>query len=102
MYIKFNYKETWFFYGPWTEVSVQYGCQRTPIPEYPMTLSDSYGQFVADEIFPQPLSGEDEMKAGYTVIAGTDKDGVRKSIALFRCSAYLLAENGSTIEKIAN
>src|SRR5574340_475768 len=102
MYIKFNYKEKWFFYGPWTEVSVQYGCKRTPSEELPMTLSDSEGPFGVDEIFPQPLEGEDPMKAGYTVITGTDEVDCRKSIALLRCHAYLLTENGRTIERISN
>jgi hypothetical protein len=67
-----------------------------------MTLSDSGGSFQVDEILAQPLVGEDEMKAGYTVVSGTSTEGERRAIALLRCHAYLLAENGSTIEKIAN
>ena len=102
MYIKFNYKGSWIFYGPWDDVHVQYGCQCKD-ENCPMILASESGDELVEELFVQQLlDGQKATGVGYTIIAGIDKTGCWRRIALYNCKTYLLTESGNTIEKIAN
>jgi hypothetical protein len=104
IYIKFNYKGAWFFYGPWKEVAIHYGCERKD------SLSDSPTVFIfpkcdpnnttmVDEIFQNDQRDDSKPSSGYTVVTGWE-EGQFKAIALLDCKAYLLTAEGKTLERI--
>ena len=98
IYIKFNYKGAWFFYGPWKEVAVHYGCEKL---DSPMVFSfpgcDLGNTTIVDEIFKNDQ--KEKPSCLYTIITGWE-EGQYKAIALLDCKAYLLTSEGKTLEKI--
>jgi len=103
IYVKFNYKDAWFFYGPWKEVAVHYGCMKVNQADcQTMTLRfpgcDPDNTMLVDEIFQNDQKSL-EPSSGYTVVTGWD-NGEFKAIALFECKAYLLTAEGKTLERI--
>jgi hypothetical protein len=104
IYVKFNYKGAWFFYGPWKDVAVHYGCGRNDQKDKPSTFSfpncDPENTMVVDEIFQDVKKDHDSKpSSGYTVITGWE-EGQFKGIALLYCQAYLLTAEGKTLERI--
>jgi hypothetical protein len=103
IYIKFNYKAAWFFYGPWKEVAVHYGCSRSDQADRPTTFSfercDPDNTMIVDEIFQNDQRDNSKPSSGYTIVTGYE-EGQFKAIALLDCQAYLLTAEGKTLERI--
>jgi len=104
MYVKFNYKGGWFFYGPWENVQVRYVCKREVTDKgrtYFSLIGPSNPEHLfVDEIFVQNLiEGLNENTVVYTVIIGNEK-GTYRGIALYGCTTFLLNEEGKTMEKL--
>jgi len=103
IYVKFNYNAAWFFYGPWKEVAVHYGCSRADQSGGPTVFSfsgcESSNTMVVDEIFQNDHRDNSHPSGGYTIISGWE-EGRLKAIALLDCSAYLLTAEGKTLERI--
>ena len=103
IYIKFNYKAAWFFYGPWKEVAVHYGCDRIDqgdslmMFKFPKCEPDN--TMIVDEIFQNDQKDDSKSSSGYTVVSGWE-EGQFKAIALLDCQAYLLTAEGKTLERI--
>jgi len=96
MYIKFNSKGVWFFYGPWYEIKVHYGVLKSLLDKSkPMVFNLSEDSSITcNEIFDN--DGED-----YILISGWDEKGQYQSIALCGCQAYLLSAEGKTLERLS-
>jgi len=103
IYVKFNYKEAWFFYGPWKDVAVHYGCTRTNEAGGSAVFSfpkcDPENTMTVDEIFENDRRSSSEPSSGYTVVSGWE-EWQFKAIALLDCQAYLLTAEGKTLERI--
>lgn len=95
IYVKFNYKEAWYFYGPWKEVKLQYNCKQWGSQPLPNQFEIENCLFIVEKSFITKSCVD-----GYTIVSGWDC-GIYRSIALSNeGKAYLLTADGKTLERI--
>jgi hypothetical protein len=105
IYVKFNFKATWFYYGPWKDIAVHYNCPRrdrdNATPVFKIGFTNENTEICVDEIFAQDTPIENgSIHSGYTIITGYDENGKWCAIALSGCQAYLLTREGKTLDRI--